>query len=448
MNTRNRFNFRSNQDRNLRNPYQGRNNYDYNNCFNKNYYNNREDRNRRFVEKRRQLYRNYQSRSYTPYYNYSRNYRSHGRRQSYYQNENNRDGNRNYDYNYNYNNNYNRRYTYSDKYTTNFNSKRSNNNYYSNNWRRNSNNNYSYRSNMNRNRSTFKYNHYNYDNNNNYKYNRNDQRYGSHFRQMRDGGSNFQYGMSNGNRNRNSSNNTNNRGKFRRNINNKNNNNNNNNFVMNNRGEFRNEESKEKEKQKAKQKVTERTYTSMARIEGNFNYKGKKAKYRKVSYSAAVSMSKNGQDNILIPIIDDNSGAYKILLHNDYLQLICIFFDVKDLLTKFVLLSKFYYMFIKSNDDNRLKRRIFETCLNYTFPNFFNDMKINGNNFKTNAIYQRYIGKLLTNWKHFIKVQRLLHNIPPNGRGNHDLYSLVSCDNCSIIIYWLKRVCTCIFCSS
>ena len=132
-----------------------------------------------------------------------------------------------------------------------------------------------------------------------------------------------------------------------------------------------------------------------------------------------------------------------ILLHSDYLQLICIFLDLKDLLTKFVLLSKFYYMFINSNDDNRLKRRIFDTCLNYTFPNFLNNMKINKNNFKTNAIYQRYISKLLTNWKYFIKVQGLLHNIPPNGRGNHDLYSLVSCDNSSIIIYWLKRVCLC-----
>ena len=188
------------------------------------------------------------------------------------------------------------------------------------------------------------------------------------------------------------------------------------------------------EERKEKEKVKGRKYAS---------------KYRKVS--AVVNMLKNVQENVSMGIMDDNinSGAYKILLHCDYVQSICIFFDVKDLLTKFVLLSKFYYMFIKSNDDNRLKRRIFETCLNYTFPNFFNDMKINinGNKFETNAIYQRNISKLLTNWKYFIKFQRSqsLHNIPPNitsnGRGNHDIYSLVSCDNSSIIIYWLKRVC-------
>ena len=178
----------------------------------------------------------------------------------------------------------------------------------------------------------------------------------------------------------------------------------------------------------------------------------RKPKYRKVN--PIVSMLKtNGNKNVLIPIMDDNSGAYKILLHNDYLQLICMFLNLNDLLTKFVLLSKFYYLIIKSNDSgghgNYVGRKIFNTCLNHSFPNFLNDMKINGNKFETNVSYQKHIFQLLTHWKYFIQHQKqsifghvsssLSKNFPQ--RKHADLYHLLSCsDYSSIIIYWLKKV--------
>ena len=169
----------------------------------------------------------------------------------------------------------------------------------------------------------------------------------------------------------------------------------------------------------------------------------RKSKYRKVN--PTISMVKNGNKNVLIPIMDDNSGAYKILSHNDYLHLICMFLNLNELLTKFVLLSKFYYVFIKSNDSGYVGRKIFNTCLNHSFPNFLNDMKINGNEFKTNVSYQKNIFQLLTNWKYFIQYQTQFGRVSLDEkfpRRNVDLCNLLSCSsNCSIIIYWLKRVC-------
>ena len=119
-------------------------------------------------------------------------------------------------------------------------------------------------------------------------------------------------------------------------------------------------------------------------------------------------MLKNGNKNVLLPIMDDNSGGYKILLHNDYLQLICMFLNLNEWLTKFVLLSKFYYLFIKSNDrggHGHISRKIFNTCLNHSFPNFLNGMKINGNEFETNVSYQKNIFQLLANWRYFVQYQ-------------------------------------------
>ena len=311
-----------------------------------------------------------------------------------------------------------RNYNYKSHDTNNYQSQSKRRNYYQNrnnrnrNFNSNYNYNYNYNAHNNKNRN-YRYN-YNY-NYNNYNYNyTNSNRYYNYTRQR-------QYTYRRDNYNYNSHNNNYNQRRFR----------NNSNYNFN--------------KRRASNNVTKSSKPNGATATAAVIVKRtRKSKYRKVS--PTVSMLKNVKQSVLIPIMDDNSGAYKILLHSDYLQLICVFLNFNELLTKFVLLSKFYYVFIKSNDSGHdyVSRKIFDTCVNHTFPNFLNDMKIKGDEFKTNVLYQRNICKLLTNWKYFVQHQKQLGAVSRSKEfpwQNIDLCNLLSCSNCSIIIYWLKRVC-------
>ena len=381
MNTKPKY--RSYQEQNR---WISRQRHDYprgNRWININYHRNREDR-QRAQHTFQSNSNSYHSRTYTSHYR--NNHRSRAKRRNYYQNTNNR--NRNYT-SYNYHSNYNYNY---------------NNNVNSNNYRYNYNYNYNY----------------NHNNPNNFDSGRNINRYYTRQGQYR-----YPYRRDNYD-----SRNTYNQ-RIRR-------------FRNNNKlNKRRSSNNVNKSSKLPKAATTASSNVKRTVVVG----RRRKSKYRKVS--PIVSMVKQGKKNVLIPIRDDNSNGYKILLHNDYLQLICMFLNLNELLTKFVLLSKFYYVFIKSNDSSGdgygtyVSRKIFDTCLNNTFPNFLNDTGINGNKFKTNILYEKNICKMLTNWNYFLQHQRQLRYVSHYQKAywrNVDLCNLLSCCNSSIIIYWLKRV--------
>ena len=84
---------------------------------------------------------------------------------------------------------------------------------------------------------------------------------------------------------------------------------------------------------------------------------------------------------------------HKVLFHKDYIHLICLFLDIKDIFSRICLLSSMHYKLLTSNKDSL---RLIKKCLSYDFGNILSLFNIKFDNIKN-------IHKFYDNWNYLIE---------------------------------------------